>query len=488
MKKRIGEILLERRLVSKEKLEAALREQGVTRDRLGRILVRNGFLRQEALLALLREFAPDALHEEASYQDIIPADILTSTRSMIAAKVGDTLYVSTLGSPNVVRAKFAPYIVGLQLVFTPANPRRITEYLSGLSSRRQEEGFSWERIFQDAMRLQASDIHVMPRYQSYTVMLRRDGVLNLHHEGTLDEYTAMVSRVKDLAKMDMAERRRTQDGGFSMEFSGRVVNFRVVTIPTAHGERMVVRILDPDATHHELAHLGISRIAQVRKSVARPDGLFLICGPTGSGKTTTLAAVVREMNFLERAVYTVEDPVENDIPYAGQVNVNPLLQLGFAEAVRAFMRGDPDVIVVGEVRDADTARNAIKAGETGHLVLATLHTGSIIEAIGRLRHIGIEPYELAHLLRGVMVQRLLRTYCRHCHGKGCPVCNRTGYKGRTVVSEVAHFANEADVQAVIEGKVSWPSIAQDARLKVEQGLTSAAEFERVFGYPLTDLE
>jgi general secretion pathway protein E len=290
-----------------------------------------------------------------------------------------------------------------------------------------------------------------------------------------------MSRVKDLAKMDMAERRRPQDGGFSMEFNGRLVAFRVSTAPIVDGESMVVRILDPDAVNLALTQLGITRLDEWNKAVARPDGICLICGPTGSGKTTTLAATLRGMNFLERKIWTVEDPVENNVPYAGQVNVNPLLGLGFAEAIRTFMRSDPDVIVVGEVRDKDTAQNAIKAAETGHLVLATLHTGSIKQTVDRLHHIGVEPHELLNLLRGIMVQNLMRKVCSRCKGKGCGHCKYTGLRGRTVVSEAASFENEDQVQDVLDGKVSWPLLIDDARNKVKQGITTAAEFERVFG-------
>lgn len=481
--KRLGEILVDRDLLSKEKLQAALLEQTVTKERIGKILVRNGFLRQDTLLELLREIDPNSLHEEAVFQTLVPNDVLTATRTMISAQVDGTIYLSTLGSPARVRAMLSPYARDMVLRFTPANPVRISEYLASLMTQRHDDGFTWERIFHEAMRLGASDIHVMPRYASYTIMLRIDGVLVLHHEGTLDEYTAMVSRVKDLAKMDMAERRRPQDGGFSMEFSGRIVNFRVVTVPTVEGERMVVRILDPDSVHLKLDMLGITRLEHWRRAVARPDGLCLICGPTGSGKTTTLAASLREMNFLERALWTVEDPVENRIPYAGQVNVNPLLDIGFAEAIRTFMRADPDVMVVGEVRDETTARNAIKAAETGHMVLATMHTNDIIASVGRLTHIGIEPHELLNLLRGVMVQGLMRKLCTKCGGKGCSHCKHTRYKGRTVVSEVASFKNVAEVQAVLNGVVSWPTLIDDARAKVMEGITDKIEFERVFGQP-----
>jgi Tfp pilus assembly pilus retraction ATPase PilT len=481
--KRLGEILVDRGLVSKEKLAAALLEQTVTKERIGKILVRNGFLRQDMLLELLREIDPNSLHEEAVFQNLVPNDVLIATRTMISAQVKSAMYLSTLSSPAMVRRKLAPFVGDLKVVFTPANPVRINEYLTGLRSQRQDEGFTWERIFYDAMRLQASDIHVLPRSKSYTVMLRRDGVLHLHHEGSLDENTAMVSRVKDLAKMDMAERRRPQDGGFDMEFSGRIVKFRVVTVPTVDGERMVVRILDPDAVQHKLDDLGITRLIEWRRAVARPDGLCIVCGPTGSGKTTTLGASLREMNFLERALWTVEDPVENNIPYAGQVNVNNALNLGFAESVRTFMRADPDVIAVGEVRDEITARNALKAAETGHLVLATMHTGSITGAIGRLSHIGIEAHELLSLLRGVLVQRLMRKLCVRCSGAGCVHCKGAGYKGRTVISEVASFAAEEDVQGVLDGKISWPLLIDDARGKVAAGITDAAEFLRVFGVP-----
>lgn len=490
MSKVLGDLLLERGYVTKEKLAASMQEQTVTKERLAKILVRNGFVRQDDMLHILREINPNSLHDEAVFQNIVPPDILIETRSMIVASVEGTLYISTMTSPNIVSRRIRPYVEGYKVSFTAANPVRIQEYITQLrnGTGAEQEMLSWEKIFYDAMRLRASDIHIIPRHASYTVMTRRDGVLHLAHEGPRDEYIALVSRVKDLALMDMAERRRPQDGGFAMDYSGRVVNFRVVTVPTVDGERMVVRILDPDAVNLTLGSLGITRIDTWRKAVAKSDGLCLICGPTGSGKTTTLSSTIREMNFLERAIYTVEDPVEYRIPYAGQVNVNSTVNLDFSAAVRNFMRADPDVIIVGEIRDIDTARNALKAGETGHLAIGTLHTGSILSAIGRLRDIGIEPYELRHLLRGIMVQRLMRVYCKDCAGKGCDLCGGTGYRGREVVSEVAQFTTEEDVQAVINGQVSWPTILQDAKQKVLAGKTSEAELERVFGVKLSDIK
>lgn len=465
-----------------------LLEQTVTKERVGKILVRNGFVRQDDLLKLLRELNPNALHDEAVFQNIIPAELLIETRTMLVAKVEDTLYLSTLSSPAMVRRRIRPYTSGLRVAFTAANPVKLAEYTSQLQDNSQETQLSWERIFYDAMRIKASDIHIMPRPYSYTVLTRRDGVLHPVHEGPRDEYIALMSRVKDLAKMDMAERRRPQDGGFSMDYSGRVVSFRVTTIPTVDGERMVVRILDQDSVILSLDKLGISRIDEWRRAVSRPNGLCLICGPTGSGKTTTLSATIREMNFLERAIYTAEDPVEYRIPYVGQVNINPTVGLDFAGSTRSFMRGDPDVIVLGEVRDEDTARNALRAAETGHLVIATLHTGSIREAVGRLRDLGVAPYELKHLLRGVLVQRLMRIYCVDCHGAGCSMCGNTGLRSREVVSEVAYFRGEVEVQQVLDGIVSWPSLEADAKSKVLAGKSSVQEFTRVFGKTLDEVE
>jgi len=486
----LGELLLKRGLITKEKLQASYLEQTVTKERLGKVLVRNGFIRQDVLFRLMREIDPNSLHDESVFDNVIPNDILIETRTMVVALLEDTLYLSTLSSPQMVRRRIAPFTSRYKVAFTAANPVRMQEYFSHLRGGNEDDKMlSWERIFYDAMRVKASDIHVLPRHTaSYTVMTRIDGVLNLTHEGPRDEYIALVSRVKDLAKMDMAERRRPQDGGFSMDYSGRVVNFRVTTVPTIHGERMVVRILDPDSSNRELGELGITRVDLWRRAVARPDGLALVCGPTGSGKTTTLSATGREMNFLERAIYSAEDPVENDIPYAGLVNINQAVGLNYPAALRNFMRADPDVIIIGELRDLDTARIALSASETGHLALGTLHVGSIIQAIGRLRELGIQPYEILHLLRGVMVQRLLRMYCPHCHGEGCLMCGNSGYKGREVVSEVACFRNEAEVQAVIDGKVSWVTIEQDAKAKVLAGKTSEAEFHRVFGIPMSEVE
>lgn len=488
MDKILAELLLNRGHISKEKLQAAVLEQTVTKERLSKILIRNGFIRQNDMFRIMREINPNSLHDEGVFQNSIPPELLLKTKTMIVAMVEGTLYLSTLTSPNVVRELVKGYTSGMNVVFTAANPVRMQEYFHQLRTGSESNLLSWEKIFYDAMQKRATDIHILPRSKSYTILLRVDGVLQLAHEGLRDEYIALVSRVKDLSKMDMAERRRNQDGSFAMDYAGRIVNFRVVTVPNVNGEKMVVRILDPDTAHTDITKLGITRLDVWRQALARPDGLCLIAGPTGSGKTTTLAASAYEMNFLERSLYFAEDPVENQVPYACHTNINPSVGMDFPGAIRAFMRSDPDVIITGEMRDIETARNAIKAAETGHLSIGTLHTGSILQAFGRLRDIGVQPYELYHILRGVMVQRLLRTYCSKCHGAGCSHCDGVGYKGRCVVSEAAYFENEADVRAAIDGHVSWPTIEQDARDKVLAGVTSQTEFERVLGIPMDSVK
>lgn len=484
----LGELLLERGLLKPNQLKAALQEQHVTGSRLGRILVRNGFLRQKTLMEVLHEVAPQSLHEESVIVPSIPARILRETRSMITADLGEQIYVASMRPPPVVRAQLGPYLAGREIVFTPCNAARLQEYLDSLVEQTSgpRQGGGWEHLIRAAMDKDASDIHIIPRHASYTVMLRIQGVLHLEHEGELEEYTSLASRIKDQARMDMAERRKPQDGGFSVEHNGRIVYLRIVAVPTTDGERIVVRLLDPDSMNLGLDDLGITGLADWRKAVSRPHGLCLICGPTGSGKTTTLNATAREMDFLERAIYSVEDPVEYRIAYAGQVNINNAVGLDFSAGVKTFMRADPDVIIVGEVRDLETARNAIKAAETGHLVIATMHTGSIVGAIGRLRDIGVDSHELIHLLRGVMVQRLVRMVCKHCNRQGCPLCRGTGYKGRTIVSESTYLSNEAAVKRVLAGESSWSTIVEDAIDKMDSGVTDHKELHRVFGAEVDD--
>lgn len=480
VKQRLGEALVERKLITSDILAAALSEHRVTHERLGRILVQRGFLSQGSLVRVLRELNADELFADEYYSNRVPAQVLIDTQSMVVAETADAVCIGTLSPQHLVRKALEPHLAGLTLEFVPFRRSRLQEYLAELQRQAQGGSGLLERLLSDSVRHEYSDLHIIPKGNTYVVMARHLGVRAAIHEGPLEEYAKLAARVKDRAKMDIAERRLPQDGAFSYAMNGRAVDFRVATVPTVQGEYLVLRVLDPENAQRSLESLGISRLAEWRAGVGRPDGLCLICGPTGSGKTTTLNATVREMDRFGSAIFTAEDPVEYQMPYIGQVNINPNIGLTFDRALKAFMRADPDIIVLGEIRDMETAKSAIKMAETGHLVLATLHTESIPGAVQRLQDIGVPKYELSYLLRTALVQRLMRAVCPSCHGKGCPSCRGSGYTRRTIVSECAYFPGSADVNALLEGQVSWPSMLDDAYSKVVSGVSDEREFLRIF--------
>lgn len=478
---RIGDYLVERKLVREDALNSALMEQKISGEPLGMILVRNGFLTHKALVAAILELNPDRIISEQVFTSRVPPQVLISKGILLIAETEEALFVATLSREAEIRAILEPYFPDKAIRFVPASPSHIDDYLEKVHQMNSQEGALVDILLRRALSEQVSDVHIMPRHNSYSVLFRYLGVRHIAHEGPLDEYNMLVARIKDRARMDLAERRIPQDGGFQVEHGGRLIDMRVATLPSPDGEVIVIRLLDPDRVQPTLDGLGISRLDDWRKGVTRSDGLCLICGPTGSGKTTTLNATVREMDRFGRAVYSVEDPVEYRISFAGQVNINNAVGLDFARAVRAFMRADPDVIILGEIRDLETARNALKAAETGHLVLGTLHTGSIRGAIDRLRDLGVPEHELKYLLRSVLVQRLVRVKCTTCGGCGCPACFNTGYTGRTIVSECAYFPAVDDVVAMMNGEQTWPDMIEDAVDKYRAGVTTEAEVLRVFG-------
>ncbi len=484
---RLLEAITSRKLVSPEKLQASLLEQTVTHEGLGKILVRNGFLRQSTLFDLLLEIDPSGLHDEAVFQTNIPASVLRKNRAMVVGEVRGDVYVASLCSRDIVRRALAPYISAERLHFTPVDPERLREYLLQVHDDNEGEQLVWERLLREAMRLDATDIHIIPRQRSYTVLMRIDGVRQLRHEGSLEEHAQLVSRLKDLSRIDLAERRRAQDGGFELEHNGRMVTFRVVTLPAIYGEYAVVRVSDPERANIPLDDLGITEIDTWRRINRHTDGLVLVTGATGSGKSTTLAATARDMNFLERAIFSVEDPVENRIAYVGQLNTNPSVGLDFTEAARAFLRADPDVNIIGEIRELNAVMAALRSSQTGHLVLSTLHLSNITLAADRLNSLGVPVHELRHALRGMLAQTLLRKVCTHCHGEGCLACAGAGYKGRVLLSEVAHIQNVTEFDQLMAGDVFWRTLEDEALDLVDRGITDEREVERMMGYTSEDL-
>lgn len=477
----LARYILEQKLVSPAMLKVALAKQAVTGDRLSIVLQRLGAVPRRVLLEAVLRASPEELRGEQFYSTKVPPAVLIENRTMIVTEQPGQVFLTTMGSERLVELALREFYPQDRFVFTPADAEQIETYLQALKNLMSTQSSVLERILRDAFGQGASDIHLIPDGHSCSVLFRLNGVRHHVHELSVDEYNTMLARVKDMSRMDLAEKRVPQDGAFSFPHNGKIIDFRVATVPQVFGEGAVLRILDSDRVEPNLSGLGITRVSEWRKGAARQNGLNLICGPTGSGKTTTLNASMREMDRIAQAIYTVEDPVELPLPLSGQVNANPQVGLDFARGLKAFLRADPDIIIVGEIRDHETALNAVKAGETGHLVFGTLHTNSISTAVARLNNIGIEKYALRSLLRSVLVQNLLRRVCTHCHGEGCSQCAETGYQGRMIVSECAYFSSEAEVDRLLAGEVWWPTLVDDAILKVRSGLTNAAEVLRLFG-------
>lgn len=483
VREELAAYLLDRGLVSRSILDAALAEQRVTGEPLGSILVRNGFVARADLMEAQTRHEAAAHAPEPVAATPVPLRLLEKHAIIVTGETADSVYVATLHEEMIAARVVARHYPGKRVRFVAFVPDHFEDFLDrvrrGEGNTSDPEGV--ETLLTQAAQAGASDIHIVPRRKSYSVFFRVNGVRQLMHEGALDHYATITAQIKDRAAMDLAERRVPQEGRFDLEIRGRSIDLRVATVPSVDGEILVLRVLDAERIQPVLDGLGITRVAEWRRAVDQRHGLCLICGPTGSGKTTTLTATIREIDRIGKAVYSIEDPVEYRVAYAGQVSVNPTVNMDFAQVVRSFMRADPDVIVLGEVRDEETAKIAVRAADTGHMVLTTLHTGSILGAIDRLRHLGVTAHDIKNLLRCVMVQSLIRTVCPACHGAGCESCFDSGYAGRTVVSECARFDGAASVVNAAKGQRSWPTMLQDAIAKFHAGQTTGAEIRRVFG-------
>jgi len=350
-------------------------------------------------------------------------------------------------------------------------------------------------LLTQAVRDGASDIHIEPYERHSSVRFRVDGTLREVVQPNRALHAALISRLKIMADLDISEKRLPQDGRISLRLGTRAIDVRVSTLPNAHGERAVLRLLDKSESKLSLESVGMQGdvLARLEGLIAQPHGIILVTGPTGSGKTTTLYAALSRLDAGRSNIMTVEDPIEYELPGVGQTQVNSKIDLTFAKALRAILRQDPDVIMIGEIRDFETAQIAIQASLTGHLVLATLHTNDAASAITRLTDMGVEPFLLSSSLLGVLAQRLVRKYCGHCHGgdhgTGCEHCGHTGYAGRTGVFELL-LVNDA-IRAQIhnqtaEAEVRAQALAggmqlmrEDGERLVAAGITSREEVLRV---------
>ena len=346
-------------------------------------------------------------------------------------------------------------------------------------------------LLTQAARDGASDIHIEPYERHSSVRFRVDGTLREVVQPNRALHAALISRLKIMAELDIAEKRLPQDGRISLRLGQRAIDVRVSTLPSAHGERAVLRLLDKTESKLSLQTVGMegSTLQRFEALVKQPHGIILVTGPTGSGKTTTLYAALQGLDATRNNIMTVEDPIEYELAGVGQTQVNPKIDLDFAKALRAILRQDPDIIMIGEIRDYETAQIAIQASLTGHLVLATLHTNDAASAITRLTDMGVEPFLLSSSLLGVLAQRLLRKVCTPCSGKGCDACGHSGYQGRTGIFEL--LTTNDEIRALIHNQASEAQLREaalahgmtlmrdDGERLVRSGLSTREELVRV---------
>jgi len=536
---RLGDALIDRGLLEQEQLGVALNEQKRNHRPLGEILVSLGMVRADAIAEILaeslnlpfvraRDLEPDLL----LVSSVQPEFVRSSGAFPISIKAG-TLHVAMTdpGNPEMVahvRKRF-PYALELNVItdgdlqvlvrkHLAAAHGQVARLLKSSDNEGEQLALPIEQltlaIMVDGVHRSATDIHIEPEEKVTRVRYRIDGVLlqgeNLPRDGT----DAIISRLKIMSGLDIAERRRPQDGRVRIHVDGRNIDMRVSIMPCAFGENVVLRVLDRSAGNLRLSLLGIvPRIFNVLHRIAdRQHGLFLVTGPTGSGKTTTLYGMLSEVDAIHRNVTTVEDPVEYSLPLIRQSQVEPSAGYNFNDGLRALLRQDPDVILVGEIRDFETADMAVKAAMTGHLVLSTLHTNTAIGAIPRLIDLGIAPYLVDDALIGVLAQRLVRKVCDSCgvpvdepteeevrwldgdtgemhRGPGCEDCGKTGLNGRTVINEL--FLPNEEIGEVVRsgadltelrrlaGEMGFIDMTDDGKEKVRRGLTTKDEVDRV---------
>ncbi|RKQ84722.1 GspE/PulE family protein [Brockia lithotrophica] len=537
-RKRLGDLLVEWGIITQAELEEALARQRKTRERLGDVLVSLGYVTEGELLRVLSsqlgipQVHLSRYHPDARLVRLVPRELAERYRAVPFQQDGDVLHVAFLDPLDVFAIEDLERVTGLKVKPYLASSADFHNAVARLYSGEAEGGgekgeesrppeaidvsspaarFVTETL-QRAARLRASDVHIEPFSDGAQVRFRIDGRLRREQTLPFRLYNMVVARIKILANMDIAERRRPQDGRMSFHVDDREIDVRVSSLPTIHGEKIVLRLLDSRAGLKTIDELGFSdhNYELFLRMIRQPHGIVLLTGPTGSGKTTTLYAALQYLKSDEVNITTIEDPVEYEIPGVNQVQVNERAGLTFAAGLRSLLRQDPDILMVGEIRDQETAEIAIRAALTGHLVLSTLHTNDAVGTVYRLVDMGVPPYLIAASLNGVVAQRLVRRVCPECaetytpeawelkllhqagmdvaeltRGRGCPTCGGTGYLGRIAVHEVLYL-DEALRQAISEGakrdelyrmarERGMTTLWEDALAKAVQGLTTVEE-------------
>jgi len=552
LRKRLGDLLIEVGLITQEQLDKALSAQQRMGKRLGKVLVELGFISEQSMIEAL-EFQLGIPHVDLSMTVIepevaalIPEAVAKRHQIIPIRREQDKVVLAMADPTNVFAVDDAQLATGLMVEVVIAAESEIERAINRCYGVRETVQKAMDQLqtsdpflladeltveesdapiisivnslLQQAAKDGASDIHIEPQEKDLRVRFRVDGVLREMMVFPKRLHGALTSRLKIMSEMDIAERRIPQDGRIKLFFAGRDIDIRLSTLPTIYGEKIVGRLLDQAGAILDIDRLGFSALNRQRFSemCEKSYGIVLVTGPTGSGKTTTLYSALRRCISPEKNVITVEDPVEYRLPGINQVNVNPKAGLEFANALRAILRQDPNIIMVGEIRDAETAEIAIRAALTGHLVLSTLHTNDAASTVTRLVDMGIEAYLVASSVLGVLSQRLVRRICEQCkvaytlepntpeylfagldqgqqpnfyRGQGCPACNHTGYRGRTGIHEVLPLTPEiralimrgesADRIAAAAKREGMLTMAQDGVQKAMEGITTLAEVMRV---------
>ena len=552
--KKLGDVLIEKGIITPFELEKALKTQSQLKKPLGEVLVQMGYCTWDDIVrALAEQYGIEACIGEVKIDNEFvkkfPKELIQELKIVPISERDGKLFVgisNVYDIPNVKRRlKFRMNKDVDFCLFSPSVFESMyNTVIHGMSSSvfaeqigdaivQQQEEEKTEKISEEdtpvvklvsnivshAIELDASDIHIEPQRKNVVVRYRVDGVLRRITEYPRNMHSAVVSRIKILSGLDIVERRLPQDGKFFIKKDEEQFDLRVSTMPSVHGEKVVMRILKVSSSKKKLEDLGYSpyNYERIKKLIEHPYGIILVTGPTGSGKSTTLVAVINSLNSEDVNIVTAEDPVEYTVDGITQCQVNAEIGLTFAKYLRAFLRQDPDIIMVGEIRDKETAQLAVEASLTGHLVLSTLHTNTAAGAIDRLVNMGIEPSLISASLIGVMGQRLVRKVCPYCKvetelppeyvekakkifpdmkpiqyvGQGCEKCNNTGYKGRTAVAEVLIVNDE--IRRLIQKEAStfeldkaarkngMISMFQDGLYKVLSGETTIAEILSVVG-------
>ncbi|MEO3945472.1 ATPase, T2SS/T4P/T4SS family [Gorillibacterium sp. CAU 1737] len=548
-RKRIGDLLLEAGAITEEQLGQALVQQKEMKMRLGDVLITGGYITQQQFIEVL-EFQLGIPHVQIYRQKIeqrvvqlIPQKV-AEQHSVLPLRVDGNKLVLAMADPlDYFAIDEIRILTGMRVEPVIASKEELVraivryyglqdsiEQIAQSMQAREEEVLQTaqdndspvvktvNQIIQQAVQLNASDVHFDPQEDGLRIRYRIDGVLRNERTLPTGMLPVIAARVKIMANLNVAERRIPQDGRVELVIDYRRIDIRVSTLPTIHGEKIVMRVLDSTASVTEVDKLGFSEWnrTQFVRSIEKAHGVVLLTGPTGSGKTTTLYSALSHLNRDGVNIITIEDPVEYQLPGINQVQVNPVTGLTFAKGLRSILRQDPNVVMVGEIRDAETAEIAVRAAMTGHLVLSTLHTNSAAGSISRLMDMGVEPFLISSSVTCVVAQRLVRKLCPHCSvryvpaeeeaaelnrlgldgsrlsiGRGCGECGRTGYKGRLAIHEVLPLDgglrslilqkrpdHEYAAYAAERGMVT---LLQDGLRKAAEGQTTLTEVFRVTG-------